>query len=299
MLSYVVGKSIKVYRMQCWGGRGEGTSPRDMLLLLLSRFSCVQLCATPQTAAHQAPLSLGFSRQEHWSGLPFPSPVHESEKWKWSCSVVSDSPTPWTEAYQAPLSMGFSRQEYWSGVPLPSPAQQECINPSSLSSGVLWFLFQFYFFPPLFPWDAPSTPQTRFSFQMFLQTKSRSATLQPWPLPQSCSGTHGLCSHMHPTGTFSPQGLQLHVTRPGARVPQQACTSSSLHHSTAVMSVQAPQPSSFNTFFGRFSINRKQLPCWDSPLPPNREIVISVHFIQANSNNSKQTKHGHIYCISL
>ena len=42
-------------------------------------------------AAHQAPLSLGFSRQEHWSGLPFPSPVHESEKWKWSRSVMSDS----------------------------------------------------------------------------------------------------------------------------------------------------------------------------------------------------------------
>ena len=46
-----------------------------LLLLLLSRFSRVRLCATPQTAAHQAPLSLGFSRQEHWSGLPFPSPV--------------------------------------------------------------------------------------------------------------------------------------------------------------------------------------------------------------------------------
>ena len=41
-------------------------------------------------AAHQAPPSLGFSRQEHWSGLPFPSPMHESEKWKWSCSVVSN-----------------------------------------------------------------------------------------------------------------------------------------------------------------------------------------------------------------
>ena len=40
-------------------------------------------------AAHQAPPFLGFSRQEHWSGLPFPSPMHESEKWKWSHSVVS------------------------------------------------------------------------------------------------------------------------------------------------------------------------------------------------------------------
>ena len=61
------------------------------MYLLLIRFSRVRLCATPQTAARQAPPSLGFSRQEHWSGLPFPSPMHESEKWKWSRSVVSDS----------------------------------------------------------------------------------------------------------------------------------------------------------------------------------------------------------------
>ena len=45
-----------------------------------SRFSHVTVCVTPQTAAHQAPPSLGFSRQEHWSGLPFLSPMHESEK---------------------------------------------------------------------------------------------------------------------------------------------------------------------------------------------------------------------------
>ena len=63
-------------------------------MLLLSRFSRVRLWATPQTAAHQAPPSRGFSRREHWSGLPFPSPVHESEKWKGSCSVVSDSSRP-------------------------------------------------------------------------------------------------------------------------------------------------------------------------------------------------------------
>ena len=51
-----------------------------MLLLLLSRFSRVRLCVTPWTAALQAPPSLGFSRQEHWSGLPFHSPMHENEK---------------------------------------------------------------------------------------------------------------------------------------------------------------------------------------------------------------------------
>ena len=45
-------------------------------------------------AAHQAPPSLRFSRQEHWSGLPFPSPMHESENWKGSRSVVSDRQRP-------------------------------------------------------------------------------------------------------------------------------------------------------------------------------------------------------------
>ena len=50
-----------------------------LLLLLLSRFSRVQLCVTPEGSPPGSP-SLGFSRQEHWSGLPFPSPTHESEK---------------------------------------------------------------------------------------------------------------------------------------------------------------------------------------------------------------------------
>ena len=48
-------------------------SPED-LACVLSLFSCVQLFATPWTVALQAPLSTGFSRQEYWSGLPFPSP---------------------------------------------------------------------------------------------------------------------------------------------------------------------------------------------------------------------------------
>ena len=77
--------------------RSKHSSVRPMdslLLLLLSRVSRVRLCATPEMAAHQAPPSLGFSKQEHWSGLPFPSPMHESGKWKWSRSVVSDSWRP-------------------------------------------------------------------------------------------------------------------------------------------------------------------------------------------------------------
>ena len=89
-------------------------------------------------AAHQAPPSLGFSRQEYWSGLPFPSPVHESEKWKVKVKLLSHIQflaTPWTAAYQAPPSMGFSRQEYWSGLPLPSPS----LSPTCCQLILLWY----------------------------------------------------------------------------------------------------------------------------------------------------------------
>ena len=41
---------------------------------MLSRFSCVQLFVTLWSLAYQAPLSMGFSRQEYWSGLPCPPP---------------------------------------------------------------------------------------------------------------------------------------------------------------------------------------------------------------------------------
>ena len=63
-----------------------------MLLLLLSYFSHVRLCATPWTAACQAPLSMGFSRQEYWTGLPFPSPIcyAAAAKSLQSCSTLCD-----------------------------------------------------------------------------------------------------------------------------------------------------------------------------------------------------------------
>ena len=92
-------------------------SPR-ILEWMLSHFNGVQLSATLWTSAHQAPLSMEFSRQEYWSGLPFPSLVikYEVSEMK-SLSCVQLFVTPWTVAYQAPPSMGFSKQEYWSGLP--------------------------------------------------------------------------------------------------------------------------------------------------------------------------------------
>ena len=69
---------------------GNPISHLLLLLLLLSRFSCVWLCDPTDSSPPGSP-SLGFSRQEYWRELPYPSPMHESEKQKWSCSVVSDS----------------------------------------------------------------------------------------------------------------------------------------------------------------------------------------------------------------
>ena len=89
-----------------------------VLLLQLSHFSRVRLCATPETAAHQAPPSLGFSRQEHWSGVPLPSPYAVLRVLS-HFSHVRLSVTPWTVAHQAPLSMDSPGKT--SGLPCPPP----------------------------------------------------------------------------------------------------------------------------------------------------------------------------------
>ena len=77
----------------CYWQRKQYRHCYAMLCYAKSLQSCPTLC-DPIDGSHQAPPSLGFSRQEHWSGLPFPSPMHESDKWKWSRSVVSDSLRP-------------------------------------------------------------------------------------------------------------------------------------------------------------------------------------------------------------
>ena len=73
---------------------GNADMQLERLLLLLSRFTRVRLCATPWTAAYQASPSMGFSKQEHWSGLPFPSPATWFSSAEFSRSVVSESLRP-------------------------------------------------------------------------------------------------------------------------------------------------------------------------------------------------------------
>ena len=104
-------------------------------------------------AAHQAPLSLGFSRQEYWSGLPFLSPMHACMlscfSHAWLCATL------WTAAYWAPLSMGFSRQEHWSGLPFPSPVHES--EKGKWSRSVMSDLATHGLQPTrlLHPWDFP------------------------------------------------------------------------------------------------------------------------------------------------
>ena len=90
-----------------------------MCTCVKSHFSYVWLSVTLWTVAHQIPLSLRFSRQEYWNGLPFPSPMHACMLSHFSS--VQLCATLWTGAHQAPPSPGFSREESWSGLPFPSP----------------------------------------------------------------------------------------------------------------------------------------------------------------------------------
>ena len=111
-------------------------------------------------AAHQAPPSLGFSRQEHWSGLPFPSPMHESEKWKWSLSVMPDSlwphglqPTrllhPW-DIFQATVlewgAIAFSKSQLYFSLkqrPISRDIFLSLDIETTLPALALWMLWAF------------------------------------------------------------------------------------------------------------------------------------------------------------
>ena len=85
----VVSDSVRPHRRQptrllChWDSPGKSTRVGCHFLLqcmkVKSKSEVAQSCptlVTPWTAAHQAPPSMGFSRQEYWSGVPLPSPVH-------------------------------------------------------------------------------------------------------------------------------------------------------------------------------------------------------------------------------
>ena len=92
-------------------------------LLLLSRFSRLRPCATPQMAAHQAPLSLWFSRQEHWNGLPFPFPIH-------ACMLSPSSQAHPNFIMKLNLQINTSN--------MPSPEENKAGTSLTLSNGGRW-----------------------------------------------------------------------------------------------------------------------------------------------------------------
>ena len=90
----------KNYKLQAEG---------QLLLLLLSHFSRVRLFGTPWTAAYQASPSVGFSRQEYWSGVPLPSPEGQLQPPKWKVAILYQSKTTkymtilWEERFLFPM----------------------------------------------------------------------------------------------------------------------------------------------------------------------------------------------------
>ena len=94
---------------------------------MLSHFSCAWLFVTLWTVACQAPWSIGFSKQEYWSGLPFPSSLYVCVcVCVYCCCLIAKlCPTLLRPHGLKPARLfypwDFPRQDYWSGVPLPSP----------------------------------------------------------------------------------------------------------------------------------------------------------------------------------
>ena len=139
-----------------------------VLYAVLRHFSCIWHFMTPWTVALQAPLSMGFSRQEYRRGLPHPPPGDLPDSGMEPASLTSPALaggffTTWATwemevkvlvaqsyltlcepmdciAWQAPLSMDFSSQEYWSELPFPSPGDlpSQGIKPRSPALQAVW-----------------------------------------------------------------------------------------------------------------------------------------------------------------
>ena len=137
----------------------NGKSSQILVWSEVKSFSRVQLFATPWTVAHQAPPSMEFSRQEYWSGLPFPSP--------------GDLPNPGIEARSTALQEdslpteppGSPRILEWVAYPFSSGSLQ----PRN-GAGVSCIAGEFFF-----PGELPGKPQTnQTTNQMWTQNKNSS-----------------------------------------------------------------------------------------------------------------------------
>ena len=122
----------------------------SIILSAAAAAKSLQLCLTlcdPETAAHQAPLSLGFSRQEHWSELPFPSPImkvkSESEVAQ-SCPTLSD---PMTAAFQGSSVHGIFQAGVleWGSIAFSECHAENKANASWILSNPVLIYISFWF----------------------------------------------------------------------------------------------------------------------------------------------------------
>ena len=108
----------------------------------MKSLSCVQLFTTPWTAAHQAPPSMGFSRQEYWSGVPWPSPQRRSTELESvldSHSGKSVWNTFWRPVHWPHVNMegAVLRVERWQGGRFRQSTEEErpCTPPRPSARG--------------------------------------------------------------------------------------------------------------------------------------------------------------------
>ena len=109
---------------------------------MLSHFSCVQLFATLWTVARQAALSIGFSRQEYWSGLPCPPPGDLPDPGLEPISLISPA-----------LAGGFTARTTWEAQMKMTKSSDADINVFILDMSIFGFYRDFFFnFIYLFIW---------------------------------------------------------------------------------------------------------------------------------------------------
>ena len=148
--------------------------------------SHVQLFATLRTVVYQAPLFMGFSRQEFCSGLPPPFSRGSSQPKDWTQVFYIAGRFLPSEPLRKPqvlviLSMGYSRQEYWSGLPClpPGDLPDSGIKPMSLTSPALAGKF-FTIEPPGKPYFLIRDNKSRKIQQSQKQTKFADAPRKPY-----------------------------------------------------------------------------------------------------------------------
>ena len=161
---------------------------QQLLLLLLSRFSRVRLCATPWTEAYQAPPSKGFSRQEYWSGVPLPSPSCTKHSTKTVINYpIDDQGCPNCQTQRALLRPCGFQLGCWIWISWPS-----FIQPISSSTPVLGPANTkkhhfFFFFETLAPPNPPAfSPECLPIFSIILTVDTSLPCSEMWVLGFYC-----------------------------------------------------------------------------------------------------------------